>query len=134
MKSLNDADFDQQTVHAMNEMATLLRAAQQTHAMSKTFKYAQELDKVAATPFAKAVISFSKDASTAILSQLCKPATKREVGLIEVRATFAKRLAKAISDAESLSAMEKEGIGAMGGKGNVIRLMVLEPLQSLGWN
>ena len=133
MTNITPVDFDTQTTAVMTEIATLLRAAQEVHGMSISFKNSPELDKRAATPFAKDVTKFTAEAGAALLIELFGPLSRRDSGLSAVRQHYKFRLKGAIDSAQKLAEMEEQGMLVAGVKVNVIRLKVLEPLQHFNW-
>ena len=135
MTNISQSDFDPKTSHTMVEIATLLRAAQEMQAMSKTFKNLPDLNKKNASPTAQCVIKFTKEVSTGLLGILTKPKNKRDDAAREFRCSYREQLNEAILAAQLLSDREEKAVQRMGGgaKGNVIRKLVLEPLQALNW-
>ncbi len=133
MTNPTHADFDATSINVMNDIAKLVQAAQMTRSMGPTFKNSPDLDHAHGKVLADKVVAATEGVAADLLSALFKSKRERENHLLLAQTMAKKKLRIAIKHAKELAEMETSGMGKSGGKGNIFKLKVVAPLQSV-WN
>jgi len=124
-------DFDADTLHVMDQVATLLLISRKLREMAQTFDNSQELDKTQASPDAKKVLVFARMAGRDLMEASFRKSSVRGEHLADVRRELSPRLGRAIAAASRLADQERDALAGAGAKGDFIQKAVLEPLRGL---
>lgn len=127
----NRVDFDADTLHVMDQVATLLLISRKLREMAPTFENSPDLDKSQASPDAKDVLVFARVAGRDLMDAVFRQSNRRGEYLADVRRKQSPRLADAITAAQRLAGLERDALADSGVKGDFIQKTVLEPLRGL---
>ena len=127
----NREDFDADTLHVMDQVATLLLISRKLREMAPTFENSPDLDKSQASPDARDVLIFARETGRDLMDAVFRQSNRRGEYLANVRRKQSSNLDDAIGAALRLAELEREALAGSGAKGDFIEKTVLEPLRGL---
>lgn len=120
--------YQEETLSVMDDLAVLIRAAQQLRGRFPEFKKNKDLDHRAAKPDVEKIISVARNAARDLQRALFMRQSKRASEIADARRSWLKDVRSAITLAERLARQESEATDSVS---NVIELMVVRSLKDM---